>query len=87
MTEAPKRIWITKYADGSMSIAWYHGETRNLSLGMEDIPYVQTKIADKMLAALRHARDNCIPYPDQMIDEAIAAYSGMVFSNGTENVE
>ena len=28
--------------------------------------------APAMLKALKHARDNCIGHPDQMIDEAIA---------------
>ena len=32
--------------------------------------------APDMLAALEHARDNCIGHPDQMIDEAIAKAKG-----------
>ena len=31
---------------------------------------------DGMLAALKHARDNCISHPDQMIDDAIAKAEG-----------
>ena len=32
--------------------------------------------AERLAGALRHARDNCIGHPDQMIEEALAAYDG-----------
>ena len=73
MTEAPKRIWITKLADGSMSIAWYSGKPRGPSIGivgMEDIHYVQTDIADQMLAEIK----DDIPYVQTDIaDQMLAA--------------
>ena len=77
MTEAPKRIWIKRYVSGNMNIAWYECKTRNLLAGMEDIPYVQAEIANKMLAGARGSFWEMLlwhpPRQTLMIDEAMTS--------------
>ena len=79
MTDAPKRIgriYISAQTAERMARGTSQGGQAKAVTNPQwrDVAYVLKADADLLAEALRYARDNCLRDPDQMIDEALAAY-------------